>query len=211
MGAAMGAPLVYCPRCWSPQPAAARVCSRCGAPLPVTPFPPPPPPASSGTPLVAAPAYPPPYAYSPALPYGGYSPPPPAPRARTAVAIVLSVVVLLAVLIGVAVYYAAHGVVHGVAVSQLQVHSNDNACGLSGAVFPGFSSIGGGSVYESLSVGPAGSSGCSILAVSALTPGFTVARASTPLNLSAGTTGILNFWITAPSSGYTGSVAIEID
>jgi hypothetical protein len=166
-----------------------------------------PPPAGYGAP----PAQPP----YPGQPY--YAAPPSPPKKKhgplywIAVAIGVIVLVVIVLVIVSAALIVSTGGANTVAVSAINITSGDNACGANGHSEPGFTTSGGGSVQETITVNGGILFSCTVNSVSVSTSGFSLSGANTPLNVPAGGSQSLSFTIHAPNANYNGVLTIDIE
>lgn len=100
-------------------------------------------------------------------------------------------------------------------VTGIDYQSPNDVCGLAGATDTGFNASEGQVVefeYEVAgnSTSNGGTAACTISAITATTPGFSISGANVPLLIPANATE--NFWfnVTCPSSPYTGILTIVL-
>lgn len=120
------------------------------------------------------------------------------------------VVVVIIVVIAFFLYSAAQA--SSIDVTAINLTSSDNACGMNGHTFSGYTTSGGGSVSDTLTI-PNGNIllSCTINSVSSTTSGFSISGANVPLTIPAGGTESLSFTIHAPSGSFNGVLTIDIE
>jgi hypothetical protein len=133
----------------------------------------------------------------------------PPKRSRTTLWIIIAVVVVIVVVIIAALAYVAST---SVVVIAIDFTSTDNACGTAGNSVPGFTTSTGGTAQYTLTIlDPYSSTSCTVSSVSAVTSGFSVSGANTPLTVPVGGSESLSFTVTAPSSSFTGVLTIDLE
>lgn len=199
-----------CERCGGPNSAGASVCQWCGAALPLPGSGPSPPPLafSDGTAPPRIVELPPPL---PAAPSG----PSLSPGAIVALVVVV-IMVLLFVAMAASLSSSMSPIPPGgppgtpaVDVTNVDLSSGDNACGMSGAVEPGFFGVGGSIASVSWAVNPPYT--CTIRTVTAVTPGFQVLGSNVPLSAVPGGGENLSVTIQLPAGGFYGSLALDVE
>lgn len=119
------------------------------------------------------------------------------------VAVVVAVIVILALLAAVST---------SIDVTAINFTSSDNACGTNGGTSSGFTTSGGGSIQDTVTIINSNLfDSCTIASVSATTSGFSISGANVPLTIPAGGQESLSFTITAPSGSYTGVLTIDFE
>jgi hypothetical protein len=122
------------------------------------------------------------------------------------------VVGIVLVIVVIAVLASLGSVSAAVDVTAINVTSSDNACGVDGHSFSGFTTNSGGAVQDTLTVRNTNTfQTCSIQSVSTTTSGFSLSGANTPISIPAGGTQSLSFTIHAPSGSYNGVVTVDIE
>jgi hypothetical protein len=194
-----------CERCGGPNPADAANCQWCGADLPLPPT----------SPTVVVQNLPPVGTSSaPGATRGGSQAP-----ARLIVGVVLALIFIIFVI---ALATQAPTVPQSplvpsppgfpVTVGIIYLTSPDDACGLNGTTEPGFSGVSGQFSGETWQISaPPG--GCTIVSLTALTPGFNVfpPNFGSPMNFTGGQTTAISVSFQLPSGGYDGDLTIEVD
>jgi len=97
-------------------------------------------------------------------------------------------------------------------VTAINIVSSDNACHVNGNTFSGYTTAGGGSEEDTLTV-PNNNLilSCTIASVSATTSGFSISGANTPVTIPAGGSEALSFAIGSPTTAYTGVLTLNIE
>ncbi len=159
-------------------------------------------------PEVAPPPPPPAYDPGPAQPQMIYVAPPPPPKKHTAliVAVVVIVVVIIAIIAGIALL----GSSSAVDVTAINITSSDNACGVNGHTFSGFTTSSGGAMQNTFTIPNKGILTCTINSVSSTTSGFSLSGANTPVSIPAQGTESVSFTIHCPNS-YNGVLTIDFE
>jgi hypothetical protein len=187
---------VRCRKCVSQLPAGLLFCAECGAePLA-------PPSDSSSALLVPTPGgRGPPARLSP-------TPPPTRRHGRLYwIALFIGVIVLVLVVIGAVAFYFA--VSASSTVTAINTTSSDDACGMNGQTFSGFTST-GGRHQETITVTGGPLLSCTIHSVTVVTPGFGISGANVPLTVPAGGSAALTFWVHTPY-GYDGVLTLAVE
>ena len=97
-------------------------------------------------------------------------------------------------------------------VTAINIVSSDNACHLNGNTFSGYTTAGGGSEQDTLTI-PNNNLllSCTVTSVSATTSGFSISGANTPITIPAGGSEAISFAIGSPSTAYTGVLTLNIE
>ena len=99
-----------------------------------------------------------------------------------------------------------------VAVSGLQLTSQDDACRVAGQDLNGFVVNEGTAVHETLTIHNSNISfSCTISSVTPETSGFTVVDANTPVTVPPQTSQPLSFTIQTPDRPYSGALTLDIE
>jgi hypothetical protein len=104
----------------------------------------------------------------------------------------------------------------GINVTEITYQSPDNACGLAGSDWDGFTANESQVIYIGFNLtGPMNSStgntsACTISTVSTSTPGFSISGANVPLAIPKNSNETLEFNITCPNSSFSGVLTLTV-
>ncbi len=131
--------------------------------------------------------------------------PPPRRRPRRLLILIVLVVVIVIVLAGVLYYVSVSNVVD---ITEIDVYSPDNACGLAThpIAYDGFNDTPGSSDGLSLPVPNYNSTGCAVYSVTTNTSGFGVSDTNVPVLVPGNGNGTLNLTLSLPGNPFTGIV-----
>ncbi len=136
-------------------------------------------------------------------------PPPKKSHKMLWIGIIIGVVIVI-IVIGVLAYVGSNA--NSVDVTAINITSSNNACGVSGHSFSGFTTNPGGKIQDTIIIGNGNILlSCTINSVAATTSGFSISGANVPLSIPAGGTQSLSFTIIAPGSSYNGVLTIDIE
>jgi hypothetical protein len=97
-------------------------------------------------------------------------------------------------------------------VTAINIVSSDNACGTNGHTFTGYTTSGGGSEQDTLTVTNSDIFlSCTISSVSATTSGFSISGANVPVTIPASGSEAVSFSIGSPNAAYTGVLTLNIE
>jgi hypothetical protein len=124
------------------------------------------------------------------------------------IAVILAVIALVVIVVVIAAFFYAVGT--STTVTGINYTSSDGACGAGGQVGAGFTVAGGGSYPATLLMSAGLFLPCTVHSVTAVTPGFGVTRANTPLTIPASGSAVLSYTIHVPNN-YHGALTIDIE
>ena len=144
-----------------------------------------------------------------------YIPPMARPKKKFPILWVILSVVVAVTLSLVAFYLAKESPSPGasvtVTVTELELVSNDSVCGASSRTTEGFTTVGGGTFVENLSVTNFDFlTVCTITSLRAVTAGFSLNGATVPLTIPPEGSANLTFAVQAPATSYTGWLIINL-